>query len=168
MSRDAWAVAVTAASMEYVARLDLERLGLHPYLPQYRVPWSPPGALKPLIRARPLFPRYLFIPISEARAREMHFCRGLCGHRYLLASAEGTTWTAPGEVVHEIAVLENEGHFDAVEPSLGEKVRLRTDGPLSALDLLVAHPDAKIVELLSPLFGGSRTIARSADLVRAG
>ena len=68
---------MTLAAREYDAKLDCERLGLHPYLPQMRKSWLPRGATKPMLRCVPLFPRYLFVPIGEARARQLHYVRGL-------------------------------------------------------------------------------------------
>jgi hypothetical protein len=168
MAKDAFACAVTQGGHEYVAETDLRRLGLHPYLAQYRVSWSPPGAVKPLARKRPLFPKYIFIPIREARSREMYFVRGLAGRKHLLSSAEGVLWIAPAEAVHLIETLENEGAYDQLDVGLGDKVRLKTNGPLSVMDLLVQRADAKLVEMLSPLFGGSRVVARAESLARAG
>ena len=165
--RDDWACAITQSGHEYVAETDLRRLGLHPYLAQYRTSWRPPGAVRPLVRARPLFPKYLFIPVVEARSREMHFARGLCGHKHLLASAEGRLWIAPAEVVHEVATLENEGAYDQIGVGLGNKVRLREAGVLSSFDMLVSRATPRAVELLAPLLGGVRATARAADLTRA-
>ena len=168
MGSDGWCCAVTLSGHEYVAETDLRRLGLHPYLPQYRTPWRPPGAERPLLRARPLFPKYIFVPLAEARSREMHFARGLCGHKPLLASAEGRLWVAPADVVFEVAKLENEGAYDQTDVGFGDKVRLREAGVLSTFDMLVARATPRIIELLSPLFGGVRATARVGDLARAG
>ena len=165
--KDSWACAITQGGHEYVAETDLRRLGLHPYLAQFRQSWSPPGAVKPLARKRPLFPKYIFIPIGEARSREMRFARGLAGHKPLLCSAEGTVWVAPGEAVRLIETLENEGAYDQLDVELGDRVRLRTTGPLAVMDLLVQRADAKLVEMLSSLFGGSRVTARAENLARA-
>jgi hypothetical protein len=158
---------MTLASREYDAELDCRRLGLHAYLPQQRKSWLPRGAQKPMLRSVPLFPRYLFLPIQEARARQLHHVRGLCGHSYLLASAEGRIWEAPGEVIFEIAKAENEGRFDEVPPELGDKVRLRGTGALSMMELLVNCLDTTTAQLFSPMLGGSRVSAKVADLVRA-
>jgi hypothetical protein len=167
MPRDSFAACMTLAAREYDAELDCRRLGLHPYLPQQRKSWLPRGATKPMLRAVPLFPRYLFIPIAEARARQLHYCRGLAGHQFLLASVEGRIWEAPGPVIFELARAENEGKFDEVPPELGDKVRLRTGGVLSAMELVVASLDEKTAQLFSPLFGGSRVSAKTASLTRA-
>jgi hypothetical protein len=155
-----WAAAVTLAGREYESKLDAERLGLHPYLPQMRKSWLPRGATKPMLRSVPLFPRYFFIPLQEARARQLHHVRGLCGHQYLLASAEGRIWEAPGLVIAKLAQAEKEGRFDEVPPELGDKVRLRSSGVLSAMDLVVASLDEKTAQLFSPLFGGVKASAK--------
>ena len=93
--------------------------------------------------------------------------RGLCGHQYLLASAEGRIWEAPGEVIFELAKAENEGRFDEVPPELGDRVRLKGASPLSGMELIVASLDQKTAQLFSPLFSGCRAIAKTADLTRA-
>ena len=120
-----------------------------------------------MLRSVPLFPRYLFIQLPEARARQLHYVRGLCGHSYLLASAEGRIWEVPAKVIYEIARAENEGRFDEVPPELGDRVRLKGTGALSAMELLVACLDVSTAQLFSPLFGGARVSAKVSDLVRA-
>ena len=165
-NRDSWAAVMTLAAREYDAKLDCERLGLHPYLPQMRKSWLPRGATKPMLRSVPLFPRYLFVPIAEARARQLHYCRGLAGPRFLVASADGRVWEAPGSVIFEIARAENEGRFDEVPPALGDRVRLKGSGALSTMDLLVSCLDTTTAQLLTPLFGGVRATAKIADLAR--
>ena len=158
---------MTLAAREYDAKQDCERLGLHPYLPQMRKSWLPRGATKPMLRSVPLFPRYFFLPLPEARARQLYYVRGLAGHQYLLASVEGRIWEAPGPVIFEIARAENEGRFDEVSPELGARVRLKGGGALSAMELIVATVDAKTAELFGPLFQGCRVTAKTADLTRA-
>jgi hypothetical protein len=165
-----WAACTTLGGREYDAKQDCERLGLHPYLPQQRKSWTPRAAthvVKPFLRAVPLFPRYFFLPLCEARVRQLHYVRGLAGPRYLLASLEGRIWEAPGEVIFEIAKAENEGRFDEVPPELGDKVRLKGASPLSGMDLIVASLDERMARLFSPLFSGCRAIAKTADLTRA-
>jgi hypothetical protein len=153
----AWAAITTLGGREYDAEQDCRRFGLHPYLPQQRKSWTPHVAshrlAKPLLRAVPLFPRYFFLPLCEARARQLHYVRGLSGHQYLLASLEGRVWEAPGEIIFALAKAENEGRFDA--------------SPLSGMELIVASLDDKLAQLFSPLFSGCRATAKSADLVRA-
>ena len=165
--RDSWAAVMTAAAAEYAVTTELTRLGLHPYLAQRKQRWLPRGATRPMPRSTPLFPRYVFVPIAEARLPQLHYVRGLPGHRFLLSSAEGAVWTASAECIFEIAKLENEGAFDVLDVVPGEKVRLRGTSPLSTLDLLVATAGEKMTELLSPLFGGAKVTAKNADLVRA-
>jgi hypothetical protein len=167
-----WAAVTTLGGREYDAIQDCSRLGLHPYLPQMRKSWTPHvtayrSAAKPVLRSMPLFPRYFFIPIAEARLRQLHYIRGLCGRQYLLASAEGRIWEAPGDVIFQIAKAENEGLFDEVPPELGDKVRLKGVSPLTAMDLIVSSLDEKTAQLFSPLFGGARVTAKTASLTRA-
>jgi hypothetical protein len=151
-----WAAATTAKGMEYSARLELERLGLHPYLPQHRRKWLPPGATRPVIRSYPLFPKYLFLPACEARSREAHYVRQLQGPKPLLCNGEGQLWLAPAADIFAIQQTENEGGFDEIRPVLGDRVKLKGNGALSAMDLVVACIDEKTAQLFSPLFGGAR------------
>jgi hypothetical protein len=114
-----------------------------------------------------LFPRYLLLPIAEARRRELHYVPGLTGDRYLLASAEGRIWEAPASVVSAISEAENRGEFDEIPPSLGDKVKLRGTGALSTMELLVSCLDTTTAQLFSPILGGARVKAKVADLTRA-
>jgi hypothetical protein len=166
--RDSWAVISTLAAKEYVVASELARLSLHPYLAQRKARWTPRGASKPMTRCVPLFPKYIFIPVCEARLPQLHFVPGLPGHKFLLTSAEGSIWTTSADCIFEVARLENMGAFDACDVAPGERVRLNTAGPLSAIDLFVSVAGEKMAELFSPLLGGAKVMARSADLVRAG
>ena len=162
-----WAAATTNAGAEYAARLELERLGLHPYLPQHRRNWLPPGATRPVIRSYPLFPKYLFLPACEARSREVRYVRQLQGPKPLLRSGEGQLWLAPAAQLFALMETENEGGFDETRPVLGDKVRLKAGGVLSGMDLVVASLDEKTAQLFSPLFGGARVTAKTSRLTRA-
>ena len=158
---------MTLATMEYVVTTELTRVGLSPYLAQRKARWTPRGAVRPMVRAIPIFPRYVFVPVAQARLPQVHFCRGLPGHKYLLSSAEGSIWTVSADVIQEIARLEREGAFDAFDVVPGERVRLKGASPVSTMDMFVATAGEKLTELLSPLFGGVKATAKSADLIRA-
>ena len=150
-----------------VARLELERLGLHPYLPQHRRKWLPPGAARPVVRAYPLFPKYLFIPACEARTREVHYVHHLQGPKPLLCDGEGHLWLAPAAEIFALARTENEGGFDEMPPGLGDRVRLK-GGQLPGVEMFLARSTGKMAEVFSPLFGGSKvTVKNIADLVKA-
>jgi hypothetical protein len=165
--RDSYGVCMTLAAREYDATQDCARLGLHPFLLQMRKYWLPLGAVKSMLRSVHLLPRYLFLPLPEARARQLHHVRGLCGHRYLLASAEGRIWEAPGSAIFEIAKAENEGRFDEVPPELGDRVKLKGGGVLAEIHMVVSGFDDKTARLFSPLLGGARVTAKTVDLTRA-
>ena len=140
--KDAWAAVMTQAAAEYAVMTELSRLGLHPYLAQRKQRWLPRGATKPMPRAMPLFPRYLFLPIAEARLPQLRYVRGLQGHRFLLSSAEGAIWTASADCIFEIARLENEGAFDSIDVLPGEKVRLKGTSSLSRFSTCWLRPPA--------------------------
>jgi hypothetical protein len=167
MPRDSWACCVTAGAHEYDAECEIRRLGVSAYLPQQRKFWLPRGEQKPLRRSVPLFKGYILVPANEARRRELHSARYLRQPKYLLASLEGQIWTCPGEVVFELARLENEGRFDEIAPSLGDRVKLKGGGALSAMELLVSCLDQTTAQLFSPILGGARVTAKVSDLTRA-
>ena len=167
MAKDAWTAAVCVSARQYDVEVELRRLGIPVYLPQYRKKWLPPGEHKPVFRRQPLFRGYVLVPAHEARSRQMHFARHLQKPRFLLSSAEGTLWTVPGEIVFEVAKIENEGGYDECDPDLGDRVRLRTTGAMAAVDLFVSSVDGKVAELFSPLFRGCRVTAKTASLARA-
>jgi hypothetical protein len=166
--RDAWACCVTLAAREYDPGWIASAWACTRSWRKCASPGSP-AALRNRCCARfLLFPRYFFIPIPEARARQLRRVRGLCGHQYLLASAEGRIWEAPGPVIAEFVQAEKEGRFDEVPPSLGDRVKIKGGGALSALDLIVSSLDEKTAQLFVPLFGGSKATVQTANLTRAG
>jgi hypothetical protein len=167
MQKDAWTAAICQPTLEFIAEMELRRLGVHCYLPTHRRRWQPAGATGPMLRSSVLFKGYILVRLDDARRREMHFARGLRQPRPLLSSETGTLWTIGADVVHELMERANTGLYDECDPELGAKVRLRTKGAMSAVDLFVASVDDKVAQLLSPLFGGSRTVARVSDLTRA-
>ena len=81
-------------------------------MPQRRKRRTHPGAARPLTRLFPLFPSYIFLPIAEARSRELFFCRGLKHPRHLLSDSEGHLWVAPAEAIFEIARAEHQDRYD--------------------------------------------------------
>lgn len=166
--RDMWTAVLCQGAMEYSAESDLRRLGIPVYLPQHKRKWQPVGATSPMLRFSPLFKNYLLVPVAHARRRELHFVRYLRQPKHLLTSAEGVIWSIGVDVVDEIMRLEQSGHFDEVEPVLGDKVRLRSTGALAGLDLFVSSVDDKIARMFSPMLGGARVSAKVADLARAG
>jgi hypothetical protein len=45
--------------------------------------------MRPLVRSFVLFKGYVFLPVEEARSRELFFVRGLRQPRHLLSDSEG-------------------------------------------------------------------------------
>ena len=166
MAKDDWIVAVTEPAAEYSAKTELERLGLHPYLPQFRKVWSPPGASKPMVRLHPLFPRYLFVPIGEARVREMHYARGLRRPRAILADAEGKPMVATRAEIDMVTQMERQGSFDEIL-AIGDRVRLKKTGVLAGMEILLSRSTERTAELFLPLFGGCRGSVVLEQVVRA-
>lgn len=156
---DTWVAAVTEPRQEYAAKIDLERLGLNPYIAQRRRSWLPPTATKPLLRSCPLFPGYIFLPLKQARLPAVHFARGL---RRMLSDATGCLWQIEGDVIQNIAVAEHRGDFDETM-RYGDAVTVR--GAL--FDMVLTKTGERTAEVLLPLFGGCRATAPANELVRA-
>jgi hypothetical protein len=163
-----WAAATTATGMEYAARLELERFGPHPYLPQHRRKFLP-GAVRPAVRCYPLFPRYLFIPASEARAREVRYVRQLQWPKPLLCDGDGVLWTATAAEIFALAKTENEGGFDEFDEALcpGARVRMKT-GRLPGVEMFLASSSGRMAEIFLPLFGGVRGVTALENVVKTG
>jgi hypothetical protein len=170
MPSDSWTAAICVPAKEYLAELELRRLGVTTYLPQQRKLWLPRGEekQKPLRRSEVLFKGYIFILAKEARGREVRLTRTLRQPRPLLCSSEGAVWTCPAATIFEIARLENEGKFDEVPPEIASRARLKGGGVLSTMDLLISCLDTTTAQVLSPLFGGVRATVKTSDLVKAG
>jgi hypothetical protein len=167
MHNDSWTAAITLGGKEFECELELRRYGITAYLPVARRLLLPRGEVKPLRRSEALFKGYVLILAKHARYRELRFCPHLRQPKYLLSSPEGRIWTCPADVIFEIARLEHEGKFDEVPPEIGSRARLKGGGVLSTMDLLVSCLDSATAQAISPLFGGSRTTVRTADLVKA-
>jgi hypothetical protein len=60
-----------------------------------------------LVRSFPLFPRWVLLPLVEARSREIHYCPKLRLPRPLL-TIDGCVWQAPSEAVFQLARAEHE------------------------------------------------------------
>jgi hypothetical protein len=115
-----WAAAKTDAGAEYRVALDLERLGLRPFCPECRRYYSPCGAITPLVRAYPLIPKHLFLPLADARSREVHYVSGL---QCFINDADGKMWAIPDDAIFEVALAQHTGQFDTTTVT-GNRVRL--------------------------------------------
>ena len=164
MPKDAWTALICVGAREYECEVELRRLGVQVYLPQFKTKWRPPGSGdKPLYRRAPLFKGYVLVPAADARRRELHFVRSLRQPKWLLSSAEGVVLTIPADTIFRIARAEHEGKFDEQEPHKGT---VRSGNVLSAMEMLLAVVDSETGRIMSPLLGGARVSAK-ADLVHA-
>src|SRR5262245_24191135 len=159
MARSDWAAYQTEPAAEYLARTELERFGLSPYLPQHRRRYASNGLW--CLRQYPLFPRYILLPIREIRAPELRACR----YRLtLLQNENGTVWRAPHDTIQSIIEAEHNGRFDEPDPRPGQRVTLTTNTVMIP-GVIAQNLTPSTVELFTPLLGGARTIVR-ADRVR--
>jgi hypothetical protein len=139
-----WCAASTLAGQEYAARLELERIGLTPHLPQCRRYWLPDKVnsklTTPLTRSFPLFPKFLLLPLAQSRTRGFHYCKALRLPRPLLDD-----WLASDDDVFEVMKTEHAGEYDETRTA-GNLVKAR------GVDLFIARSTERLVELFRPLF----------------
>lgn len=165
MARSDWVALVTEPAAEYVARTDLVRFGLEPYLPQIRRRCSVPFATRFRVRLYPLFPRYLLLPQRQLDRGLIRVCRGLSRVRPLLCDSDGRPWRAADHVVLAIKSAEQNGDFDE-NLMKGDKVKI-TDGILANIDAFLEKSDENTAELLTPLFGGASVKVARDRVARA-
>jgi hypothetical protein len=162
--KGAFAAITTLGAREFDALTEIGRFGVNAYLPQARRKWWPRGAVSPVLRAEPLFARYLLVPAAQARCRELHYARYVTQPKHLLCDAGGVVWTVSEEVIAELMERQRMGEFDEIDHTLADKVRLKTTSPLARMEMLLQSTDAGLAQMLSPLFGGSPRAPRRATL----
>jgi hypothetical protein len=111
---DGWGAIVTlpGGGWEYTAHTEIRRLCLTAWLPQRRARIWRKGAREPLLRATPLIPHRLLMPMSQPRDRALNYARGVAGPKYLVENADGRPWTAGNDAIKEPSCFEREGAFD--------------------------------------------------------
>jgi len=166
MARTDWAALVTEPAQEYQIRTELERFGLHPYLPQLRRRHHA-GHHAFVLRHYPLFPRYLLLPYNQAldpRIRLItHIHRTNAHPTGVLTNADGRPWRCPAEAIQEIRCAEIEGHFDEVKIE-GTAVTFTAPHLTNLRATLTRVINPSTVAVFTPLFGGSKAIVKSARL----
>ena len=127
-----WSVVMTKPNCENLAVANLKRQGYDTYFPRFaqEIPGKPTSI-------RPLFPRYLFVVITD----KWYSIRGTRGVSYLLLGDDGPAFI-PESIISNIKAKENDKGFivlaknNSVERfSKGDKVKA-TDGPLTGIDLI--------------------------------
>jgi hypothetical protein len=123
MARTDWVAIQTDPAAEYTARVELERLGLTPYLPQIRRRWRPARSTAVMVRLYHVFPTYIFLPIRSSDAPAVRLARGVRRVKPVLCDSEGRLWRCPEAVVDAVRETEAAGGYDeALGP--GDSVRL--------------------------------------------
>ena len=163
MARSDWAALITEPASEYIAHTELCRFGLRPYLPQIKKRHHTRTG-QYVMRNFPIFPRYLFIPITDARHASIRLARGICKYRTLLADDEGRPWRAPEKAIDAVRLAERTGLFDEILRK-GDSVALAS-GVLSAVKSVCSSDiTVGMIELFTPLFGGSRAAVEASKVV---
>lgn len=154
MARTDWAAVLTEPAAEYLAHSELCRFGLTAYMPQIRKHHRTPQG-RYVMRQFPLFARYLLVRYGDAQSPSVRMARGICRIHPVLADDDGRPWRAPAKVVEAIQQAEQRGDFDEILHK-GDQVTL-TYGVLATVRSVMNSDAATgMVEILTPLFGGSR------------
>jgi transcriptional antiterminator RfaH len=126
-----WSVVMTKPNCENIAVANLARQGYDCYFPRIL---QQNGKLDLI---RPLFPRYLFVAITE----RWYSIRGTRGVSYILLGDNGPAFISP-TVVDSIKSRENEKGFVVLSKdgpverfTKGDKVK-PIDGPLMGIDMI--------------------------------
>lgn len=171
MARTDWTALQTAPAAEYLVLSELERFGLHPYLPQFCRRHRPSHSHPFVFRRYPLFPRYLFLPFPQANATQIanRMVRGLDRLHPILAHPDGRPWRAPTTVIDNLRQAEQNGRFDENLRS-GDSV-IVTTGPCAGIravlaTTLVSAVGADTVALFTPLFGGARATVSAKSVAQ--
>jgi radical SAM superfamily enzyme with C-terminal helix-hairpin-helix motif len=163
MARSDWAALLTEPAQEYTAYTELQRFGLTPYLPQLRKRFhTRAGAY--VMRHYPLFPRYLLLKFNEARHPSISLARGVCKTRPVLSDDDGRAWRAPEKVISAIREAEQRGIFDEILHK-GDSVTLAYGALAMVRSVLSSETTVGMVELLTPLFGGTRATVNAAKVI---
>lgn len=165
MARDDWTALVTEPAQEYLAHSELQRLGLHPYLPQIRRRWTAPHGKSKHMRCFPLFPRYILLPIQDIQPQVLFLCRGLKKIKPVLSDQDGRPWRAPNIAIKSIRTAEQSGEFD-VTLQKGDKIQIN-EGILEGIQALLEKTSNNTVELFAPLLGGARVKMASSTISKA-
>lgn len=126
-----WSVVMTKPNCENIAVANLERQGYDCYFPRFV---QQNGSVKLI---RPLFPRYLFVAITE----RWYSIRGTRGVSYILLGDNGPAYISP-TIVESIKSKENEKGFIVLSSDhpaerfvKGDKVK-PIEGPLTGIDMI--------------------------------
>ena len=163
MARTDWAALLTDPAAEYLARTELQRFGLTPYLPQFRKRHHTRGGAY-VMRHFPLFPRYLLVPYQDAHHQSVRLARGVCRYKYVLSDDDGRPWRAPNKVIEGVKEAERLGVYDEILHK-GDQVTLAY-GVLSAVrSVMSSDTTTGVIELLMPLFGGAKATVSAQKIV---
>jgi hypothetical protein len=163
MARSDWAALITEPASEYTAHTELCRFGLAPYLPQIKKR-HPTRSGAYVMRNFPIFPRYLFIPISDAHHASIRLARGVCRFRPLLADDEGRPWRAPQKTIDAVRLAEQRGLFDEILHK-GDSVTLAYGVLSTVQSVMSSDTTTGMIEILMPLFQGCRATVQASKVV---
>jgi transcription antitermination factor NusG len=164
MARTDWVALVTDPAAEYLARTELERFDLRPYLPQIRKRWRSPHGTA-LMRRYPLFPRYILLPIRESSVPAVRICRGVRRIKPILADAEGRPWRCAETVIDAVREDEAAGAYDE-HIIQGDTVKLANGVLKGVAAVLVRNGSNCRAEVLLPLFGGVKAFVPQGQVAR--
>jgi transcription elongation factor/antiterminator RfaH len=159
-----WYVVQTRPRKEAVAVTNLRRQGFEPFLPQVRC--SVRHARKTVEVARPLFPRYLFLPLDIGRDRWRPILSTL-GVASVIMNGDRPRATPLGLVEDLIAATDWSGSVDLSQRLVvGGSVKLLRGPFADRIAQLIELDDGERVTVLLEVLGAARQVrVNAADLL---
>jgi transcription antitermination factor NusG len=163
-SRARWYVVQTRPGKEALAVSNLRRQGFEPFLPQVRRTVRHARRTRELLR--PLFPRYLFLPLDLGRDRWRPLL-GTIGVASVIMDGERPRATPPGLVEELIAASDWSGNLDLSHRlAVGGSVKLLRGPFAERIAQLVELEDGDRVRVLLEVLGAARRVSvQAADLM---
>lgn len=125
-----WFVVRAKPAGEYLAETEMRRVGMTPYLPQYRMAYHHRRSKRRMVRMFPLFLGYLFAPARGFDLAALQDCDGIVRTEPILADQFGRPIPVADSVIAKIRGNEECGAFD----DLPGKHRLSRGEPIQLVD----------------------------------
>lgn len=165
-----WYAVRTKPAAEYAAEVEMRRVGLTVYMPQFRREYRHHRSKAWITRQFPLFNGYLFVRADDLNRGALASCKGL-ERDPILSSADGRNVEIKGSAIERIRENEECGAFDELRQSggrlrVGQTVRI-AEGALSGLEGPLSHVRSqKNVRLLITIF--NREVQATVPIAKLG
>lgn len=165
-----WYVVRTKPAAEYAAEVEMRRVGISVYMPQFRREYRHHRSKAWITRQFPLFNGYLFIRADDLKWGALASCKGL-ERDAILCSASGNRMEIKGSVIERIRENEECGAFDETRQNgsrlqIGQRVKI-AEGPFTGIEGPLSHVKCqKNVRLLINIF--NREVEATIPIAKIG